>query len=253
MGDSIIAMKRSIFEMKKWVIAIIVFLLTTSCQFNSMKIIHHERPNIETDFSPFQNIGCAKTDENDKLYQCEENSPLFVIGCDFVEEVPLLGGLTPNYPTARCTQETDEEFAFVVLPPDECLYANGFMTTFCNRYLIYKDNDFQLIKTMDEFRTLFAPIDSPNEALGFVLARGRYTAKYNQTESSKHVYMVQELEDTYIETTTDGYIVHVFYAPLFGCGVFETSAVGVKVTHDGQIEEITRHIIYQTKESICVE
>ena len=126
------------------------------------------------------------------------------------------------------------------------------MTTFCNRYVIYKDGNFQLIKTMDEFRTLFVPVDSPNEALGFALATGWYTANYNQTKLSDYVFTVEELEDTYVETITDGYIVHVFYTPPFGCGVFETSAVEVKVTYDGQIEEVERHPVYHTKDSICV-
>lgn len=239
--------------MKKWAFAVLVSFLIISCRFDSLKIIHHEQPNIETDFSPFQNIGCDQKEENEKRYQCKESSQLFVIGCDFVENISLLGGLTPYYPTALCTQETQGEFAFAVLPPNECVYANGFMTTFCNRYVIYKDGDFQLIKTMDEFRAFFAPVDSPNEALSFVLATGWYTAKYDQAESSEYVYTAKELEDTYVETTTDGYIVHVFYAPPFGCGVFETSAVDVNVSRDGKIEEIARYPVYHTKDSICVE
>jgi hypothetical protein len=240
--------------MKKRVIVLLtIALLMTSCQFDSLKLIHHEKPNIETDFSPFQKIGCDKSKENENRYQCQENSLLFVSGCDFIEDVPLLGGLTPNYPIALCTRETDEEFAFVVLPPDECLYANGFVTTYCHRYVIYKDGSFQLVKTMSGFRALFAPVNSPDEALGFVLATGWYTAKYDQTKLSEYVYTVRELEDTYVETTTDGYVVHVFYAPPFGCSVFETSAVDIKVTRDGQMEEIARHPVYHTKDTICVE
>ena len=238
--------KRDIFQLT------IVFLIT-SCQFGSPKLIHHEKPNLESDFSSFQNVGCDKSSENENRYLCKENSQLFDIGCDFVENVPLLGGVTPTYPIALCTQETNEEFAFAVLPHDECLYADGFMTTFCHRYLIYKDGDFQFIRTMDEFREIFAPVDSPDEALGFVLATGWYTAKYNQKISDEYVYTVQELEDTSVETIADGYIVHVFYAPRFGCGVFETNAVDVKITHDGKIEEISRRLVYHTKDSICIE
>ena len=86
------------------VILIIITLLMSSCQFDTLKIIHHEIPDIETDFSPFQNIGCEKVKENENRYQCQENSPLFVLGCDFIEDKPLLGGLTPNYPIALCTR-----------------------------------------------------------------------------------------------------------------------------------------------------
>ncbi len=47
--------------MKKQVVVLLtITLLMTSCQFDSLKIIHHEKPDIETDFSPFQNIGCDR-------------------------------------------------------------------------------------------------------------------------------------------------------------------------------------------------
>ncbi len=239
--------------MKKQVVVLLtITLLMTSCQFDSLKIIHHEKPDIETDFSPFQNIGCDQSKENKSRFYCNEESPLFKLGCDFIEDVPLLGGLTPNYPIALCTRETEEEFAFVVLPPNECMYANGFMATFCNRYVIYKDGKFQPVKTMGEFRALFASVDSANEALGFALAMGSYKANYNQAQLNDFIYTVQELEDSYVETTTDGYIVHVFYTPPFGCGVFETSAVKVKVSYEGHIEEIDRYPVYHTKDTICV-
>lgn len=238
---------------KRVIVLLTIALLMTSCQLDSPRIIHHEKPDITIDFSPFLNNGCDKVKENENQFQCQENSPLFAKECNFIENVPLLGGLTPRYPIALCTRETDEEFAFVVLAPDECFYANGFMETYCHRYVIFKDGKFLIIRTMTEFQEIFASVDSPDEALGFVLATGWYTAKFNQTKSSEYIYTVRELEDTYVETIADGYIVHVFYAPPFGCGVFETSAVDVKVTHDGKIEEIARHPVYHTKDSICIE
>ncbi len=219
-----------------------------------LEVINHEKPNLQTDFSPFQNIGCDKPDKRESRYRCEEGSPLFNAGCNTISKLPLLGGLSPNYPIALCTLEIDREFAFVELPPNECLDADGFMTTFCNRYIIYKDNNFQLVKSMDEFRKLFAPVDTPNEALAFVLAKdGRFTAQYDQKKQDDLIYLVSRLEDSYVETVTGGYIVHVFFTPLFGCDMFTTDSAKVKITHDGQIEKIDYFPIYHIKETVCRE
>jgi hypothetical protein len=218
-----------------------------------LEIVNHEKPNIQTDFAFFQNIGCDKPDKREGQYRCEEGSPLFAAGCNTITNLPLLGGLSPNYPIALCTLEINREFAFVELPPNECLYADGFMATFCNRYIIYKDGNFHLIKSMDEFRTIFAPVDTSNEALAFVLADGQYIAQYNQTKQHDVVYSVSKLEDTFVETILDGYIVHAFFTAPFGCAPFETESAEVKITHDGKIAKVNYLPVYRLIETICRE
>ena len=219
----------------------------------ALEIVNHEKPSIRTDFAPFQNIGCDKPDSRENRYRCEEDSQLFDAGCTTVTNLPLLGGLSPNYPIALCTLEINREFAFVELPPDECLYADGFMTTFCNRYIIYKDGDFQLIKSMDQFRTFFAPVDTANEALAFTLAEGKYIAQYNQTKQNDVIYSVPKLEDTHVETVEDGYVVYAFFSPPFGCAMFQTESAKVKITYDGKIEEVNSYPAYRLKEMTCRE
>jgi hypothetical protein len=217
------------------------------------KIVNHEKPDIQADFAPFQNVGCDEPDKRENQYRCEEGSQLFDAGCNTITKLPLLGGLSPNYPIVLCTLEIDREFAFVELPPNECLYADGFMTTFCNRYVVYKGDKFQLVKSMDKFRALFSPVDTPNEALAFALANGKYMAQYDQTKRSDVIYWVLKLEDTYVDSTEDGYIVHVFFTNPYGCAMFSTDVVDVKVTHDGNLEVINQHTTYYLKETICKE
>lgn len=219
----------------------------------ALEIINHEKPNIQSDFAPFQNIGCDEPDARRNRYRCEEGSQLFDAGCTTITNLPLLGGLSPNYPIALCTLEINREFAFVELPPDECLYADGFMTTFCNRYIIYKDGGFQLIKSMDQFRAFFAPVDTANEALAFTLAEGKYIAQYNQTKQDDATYSVSKLEDTHVETVEDGYIVYAFFSPPFGCAMFQTESAEVKITYDGKIEEVNYFPVYRLKEMTCRE
>jgi len=225
----------------KIIIQIIVFSLLTSCQFSSPRIINHEEPNIKADFSPFTNIGCKYWAYDS--YACGEGSPLLNLGCTTIEDKPLLGGLSPNYPIATCTIQINEWSSVADLPSDGCVYVYGGQTTSCNRYVIYKDNKYQLIKTPDEFRAFYAPIESPEEALSFVLASDNFVAKYGQTKNKDYIYSVQVIEDTFVETIADGYIVHVFDTNS-SCEPFQTWLVSIKVTFDGQLTILNRSIIY---------
>jgi hypothetical protein len=54
------------------------------------------------------------------------------------------------------------------------------------------------------------------------------------------IYSVQELEDTCVEIIADGYVVHVFDTPVFGCEPFETKSVEIKVTYNGHLTELNR-------------
>lgn len=225
-----------------------------SCQDNSFRIINHKKPDLQVDFLVFQNAGCKSNGYGS--YECNEQSPLLKIGCNSIAKEDLLGGFTPNYPTVYCDYFFPEHEEQVDVPPKECfsttIMINGAA---CSRLVIFKDNNYQVIKSIDELKILFAPVDSPEEALSFVLAVTKNYAQYGQTRNNNYVYDVQKLEDTYVETIADGYIVHVFYTPGIGCGPFETEAVEVKVTRDGQIEEINRIPVYRdpANDMLCVD
>ena len=236
------------------VVQIIAIFLLASCQFGSLKIINHEKPNIQTDFSPFKNIGCNESHGYENWYRCEEGSPLLDLGCNSIENMPLLGGLTPGYPIAACTLEIDETVWTADIPTD-CIYNDGGFITLCHRFVIYKEGKYQVVKTMNDFRKLFAPVDSPDEALSFALAFNDYFASYGQTKRDDYVYSVKELEDTFVETDAIGYLVHVFYTRTFGCGPFETNAVEIKVTYNGNVEEISRHPVYRdpSEDNMCAD
>jgi len=214
-------------------------------------IINHERPNIQVDFFPFKNSGCKLFSSNS--YHCQPSSLLYTLGCTYIEETPLLGGLTPEYPIATCILEINED-AGVADIPDSCFYYDGGFTTYCYQYVVYKDHHYQLLKTIAEFRALYAPVDSPEEALGFVLVSDNFIAEYGQTKNNDYIYSVQELEDTHVETVAGGYVVHVFDTPGFGCEPFETKSVEIKVTYDGQLTELNRFPVYgDSSLSGCVD
>jgi hypothetical protein len=213
------------------------------------QIINHENPNLRVDFSPFKNFGCNIFSSD--RYRCEEGSLLYNLGCTYVEEMPSLGGLDPKYPIAACILQINEDSDAADIP-DSCLYYNGGFITFCYRYVIYKNHSYQLVEGIDGFREFYAPIDSPDEALSFVLANGNYEAYYGQTKKKDYEYFVQTLEDTFVETVVDGYIVHVFNTYSV-CAAYETKSVQVKVTYDGYLTELNKTLVYRDPTQIGCE
>lgn len=220
-------------------------------------ILNHEEPDLQVDFSPFESLGCNKL-SGSHWYECRENSLAFKIGCTSLAENKLLGGLTPNYPIADCGYffPEKEPLEGVDVPTTECFSATVMINgTSCSRQIIFKDDTYLLIKNFDDFKTLFAPVESPEEALAFALITGDYSAEYGQTKKDSYIYYVQKLEDTFIDKVIGGYIVHIFYTPVIGCGPFETESVELKVTYDGDVEEIDRYPVYRdpSQDTVCVD
>ena len=50
---------------------------------------------------------------------------------------------------------------------------------------------------------------------------------------------MEKIEDKYVTTEADGYLVHLFYDSVFGCGPHWTSAIDVHVSTDGSMEELS--------------
>lgn len=212
------------------------------------KIIHHAAPDLKVDFTPFEDAGCP-VDMYGNYRWCLEDSPIHALGCDRIASLPVeTGALQPALPLARCIfiPGDHEEIADPWnLPQSEYIYDSGGPYPELVRYVAYEEGDFRLIKSAEEFRAVFAPVESPDEALAFALALADVFTMYDQDLSSEYRYEVRTLEDTYVETKPEGYLVHVFDYQFFGCGPHYYYAVELLVTADGLVEEIRRQAIYR--------
>jgi len=123
------------------------------------------------------------------------------------------------------------------------------------RYVIFRDNQFELVETEDEFRSIFAPVAGPQEALSYALAVKHLSAYYGLGINSRYQYFVDEIEDTHVEERADGYLVHLFFYEVFGCGPHLTYKVDVNVTSQGYVTEIDRKPIYKdpSEDNLCVD
>ncbi|KAA3655873.1 MAG: hypothetical protein DWQ04_32755 [Chloroflexi bacterium] len=222
----------------------------------SPQFVNHSRPELNVDFSVFENVGCP-IDRDENFYRkCEADSPMADLGCDQIKRINILGGLDPSYPIAECVvaPSSSEELHQIV---DEGNYLDreGGLFPIFIRYVIFRDDQFELIGTRDEFKAVFAPVTSPEEALSYALVMKDLSAYFGLEYDSKYEYFVDEIEDSYVEEKAGGYLVHMYSYELFGCGPHITSAVDVEVTTDGDINKINSEAVYKdpSEDDLCVD
>jgi hypothetical protein len=233
-----------------------VLILLTGCMLP--KVVNHPQPGWKVDFAPFEKGGCP-LDESGYFRRCTPEGALYALGCDRLEQATdFLGGLEPALPIAVCLYEPRNRPELADpwnVPGSEYFFNVGGPLPDLLRYVIVVDGDFKLIKNEDEFRSVFAPVDSADEALSYVLAVRELYASYGLKFNWKYRYEVDLLEDTRVEAIEGGYLVHVFDYDFFGCGPHYYFAVDVKVTPAGRVEEVSRTRIYRNpaEDEVCVD
>lgn len=189
----------------------------------------------------------------------DENLPTR-FGCSEIQIPPnLLGGLDPADPIAICViqyipGEGSEELAKEIESGQFFYYTGGLLGTYI-RYLVYRNNEFVLLKTEEDFQQMFAPIKSPEEGLSYVLAVKNLQAYYGLQYDPAYKYEVNTIEDTHVTPDADGYIVRLFHDQVFGCGPHWISEVDVHVSVEGTIDERNARQIFRNPDidELCVD
>ena len=214
---------------------LVIFFTLLSCQACT-KVVNHEKPNLHVDSTPFMSLGC---EAGANSFNCVDSREKNNLDFNYLSIEDLLGGLTPKYAIASYSIGIYDDF------PEDCVYISGLSYYFCNRYLIDKDGKLEHIETFEEFQETFAPVESPEEALGFALASGDYFAKYGHKRSRDIIYYVDEIEDTNVKSTENGYLVHLFASDIHNCLYVITDAVDLEVSYDGDVGKPLRYPVYR--------
>jgi hypothetical protein len=235
-----------------WLIPILLVLLVVF--WPKPKFINHPMPNLSVSIDAFEEVGC--TPIADGAYNCTGDSPLIALGCNQIAAPPnLLGGLDPSYPLAIC--DGPEPEADPLARPETRLWrAGGLLGDTYIRYVILRNGEAQILQSEEGFLSVYAPIESPEEALSYVLAIKELDAYYGLRYNSANRYKVKTIEDTHVTyDESDGYQVHLYYYEFFGCGPHWTYEVVVRVTRNGMIQELSRTPIFRdpTYDGLCVD
>jgi hypothetical protein len=204
---------------------------------------------------PFQQAGCAP-DEYGR-WTCAEGSPVNALGCDAViAPGDLLGGLDPSYPIAQCRyMPLSHGESPRGSPQDEFIYNDGCLAAIYIRYAIQKDGQFQVLKTQEDLKATYVPIESPYEALSYALASTGLEAYYDLETPLSYRYKMDKLEDSHVVETPDGYDVLLYHKQICGCGPHTISAVRLSVNPAGDVKELESTPAYEDpkEDGLCID
>ena len=172
----------------------------------------------------------------------ESCTELIALGCDEIRGPRFyLGGLQPPYAVMECIHESSE-------PPNrEYFRQQPGLDTRYRSYAIFQDGKYRLIIKKSEFKASFAPVESTDEAISYAMAMTSLSARYDIDPNANVDYLVDVIEETHAEETSDGYLVHLFdWDHKMGCDIHSFYAVKVLVTRDGEVHEVKRQEIYRS-------
>jgi hypothetical protein len=207
-------------------VLVIALFLLTGCG-TSQKVIQHPAPSLKVDNSYFSGLGCFSDPSCLPQNLQDIEHPI-----DYISEpADLLGGLNPALPLAVATTHS-------FTPEDEIpsIYVNRCMVQQHIRYLVSIDGDIRLVDSVAGLASLYAPIDSPDEALSYAMASTGYSAVYDLHENRELKFYIDSPEETFVREVSGGFLVHLFSTYLCGCGPHIVKSVDVTVTTDGTIK-----------------
>ena len=242
-------------DLRKKILGLVVAgaLLVPACllaNLNLPSVENHAQPELISEPAAFDDSSCP---EQNSRQICAPDGALGQLGCEQIR-LPgdVLGGMQPAYPLRICVVQRP---ASERLPENEYIYSEGCLMADYIRYVILKDGELKLLKSVADLQQAYAPIETEDEALSYALAASGLGVRYGITAQSDLRYFVDKLEDTYVETVPQGYRIHLFDYKLCGCGPHPTYAVDVLVSSDGQVRELSREKIYEdpAEDGLCID
>lgn len=238
----------------------ILILPTLACQLTSpitMQVVNHPEPELPPiSLAPFEAAGCTFNEYG--TGECPQDSPLVELGCDQLRKPGnLLGGLDPAYPLALCLYYPLQHNGEAQGNPMEAprFYNDGCMMPVFVRYAIFKDGNFEVLKTLEDLASTYELVESQEEALSYSLAATGLEARYGQQRQLGYRYFVNRLEDTHVRQVDEGYQVNLYHYQVCGCGPHTTSSVTVEVFANGKINTLEEQPVFENPEEdgLCVD
>lgn len=213
---------------------IVLGLLLASCT-RTVTITEYPSLDWSANVQQLRDSGC----QGQVPASCTE---LIALGCAEAQGPGFYtGGLQPPYPIIECIHADGEA-------PDPAFFrqVNGLDTRY-RTFVIYQEGTYRYLIQKSAFQALFAPVESPEEALSFAMALTGFGARFDLDPDAEVEYLVDAIAETHVETTPEGYLVTLFdHAQQMGCDTVPFYTVQVLVTPEGQVQEVAREEIYRS-------
>ena len=158
-----------------------------------------------------------------------------------VRRVPdYLGGLNPKIEMAEVSSRNLED--------NDCLNRNNLneineMCEFCVDLVVKKNGKFILVKSDNDLKKLFAPIDNEEEAISYVsIITGTYPM-YDFEQIKDMKYLVSHFNKTYASRQKAGFETVTFDYDIFCCPPHKYNLTRCLVDFDGNVKVLERYAI----------
>jgi len=192
------------------------------------------RPTPDLVFSSYANLTLFHCREGDSLdIYCRIGSELLDTGCEYLYRLNgVYADLGPvKGLIARCSYPPPAEEE----PREAYFYRTGCAFRNDVAYLFYLDRELRIVRTQDELKALFVPINSPLEALSYAQLVTGLVAEYRLQPEPEYLYFYDPVDATRVELRGDGYHVFLFHYQTCFCEPWINSEVEVLVTEVGDI------------------
>ncbi len=215
----------------KTIIILILPILFASC--NRITITHDNEVHIVD--TPLQ----IDTAEYKQLTDSFNLTGIGIVG-------QQLGSLSPKYPIATGKKTGHDAPA---------LYTYGCMnpTAFC--LIVKVDSTYRMANTLNDLKEIYAPIETKEEALSYVLAYSGKEALYEFTVENNFRTFVNTINTTSVVEANDAYEVNLFDYQLCGCGPHSYLMFIYTLKKTGDIIEKDLIKLYENpiEDGLCVD
>jgi hypothetical protein len=200
----------------------------------------------ELDFSQFDKL-CVY---NEQYHHYECQRPLSEFGCSyFLKPSEHLSWLEPPLPIMICRKgenrgKVSQEGVYRVRG-----VGHNFFMVYITDYVVFQNGELRLISSPDEFKNVFAPVRTREEALAFVEALNRGNLVFDtgplmRLEAGKYKVSKSTISKTSALRTDGGFIVNA-YTDFGGCSdtVYRKTLL---VRTSGEIEEKDSVLIWES-------
>jgi len=198
-------------------------------------------------FNAFIDAGCFSDCYN---LDCSDFGLDQQFGCIWISNASsALNNLSPTLPMVECLVRS-EDYDF---NSSEGIVREGCLIPMYRRFIAMQNGEFKQIRTKEEFLSVFAPVETKEEALSFAVALTGSFPKYDASVSEGYFPVASPIISTYMEETNGGFKIHLFDYDICGCGSHPYYAVDYYVTRAGNVTELSRQKVYDSNSIICVD
>lgn len=158
----------------------------------------------------------------------------------------LTGSLSPKYPMAMASEH---------LKQSNCLFYYGCIAATGFSLIIKAEDGFKILRSRDDLKKYFAPIESPEEALSYLYISTGLTPLYKFNIGKNFRKFVNSINTTSSIRKNNGYEVNLFEYQHCGCGPHSYRMFKYFVGANGDIEKIEAVKLYEdpNQDGFCVD